>query len=175
MLFPSYLVVLVGSCHVVLVLTCLGYGILAGISVLMVCLPDLWNPVIINALRRYVGFWGILKVQLWSFLMALLKLRHCTEVFTMRFPPWSLPRVGYGSGKRQSVLLVISWMKVVTRVKKGLALPGRHVQGASSHDFPDPGHPTPEEMEKIAPPLPPKEREVRWGVPRNLFPRLGVG
>ena len=27
-----------------------------------------------------------------------LKLRHCTEVFTMRFPPWSLPRVGNGDG-----------------------------------------------------------------------------
>ena len=32
-----------------------------------------------------------------------LKLRYCTEVFTMRFPPWSLPRVGYGGGKRQFV------------------------------------------------------------------------
>ena len=29
-----------------------------------------------------------------------LKLRHCTTIFTMRFPPWSLPRVGNGSGKR---------------------------------------------------------------------------
>ena len=28
-----------------------------------------------------------------------LKLRHCTEVFTMRFHPWSLPRVGYGIGQ----------------------------------------------------------------------------
>ena len=32
-----------------------------------------------------------------------LKLRHCTGVFTMRFHPWSFPRVGYGSGRRQSV------------------------------------------------------------------------
>ena len=32
-----------------------------------------------------------------------LKLRHCTEVFTVRFSPWCLPRVGNGSGKRQSV------------------------------------------------------------------------
>ena len=32
-----------------------------------------------------------------------LKLRHCTDLFTMRFPPWSLPRVGHGSGKRQFV------------------------------------------------------------------------
>ena len=44
---------------------------LAGISVVMVCLPDHWNPVIINVLRLYVGFWDILEVQLWRFLMAL--------------------------------------------------------------------------------------------------------
>ena len=38
-----------------------------GINVLMVWTPDHENLAIINALRRYVGFWGILKVQLWSF------------------------------------------------------------------------------------------------------------
>ena len=32
-----------------------------------------------------------------------LKLRHCTEVFTMRFPHWSLPKVGYGVGKRHVI------------------------------------------------------------------------
>ena len=32
-----------------------------------------------------------------------------------------------------------------------------------------------EEMEKIALPLPPKERGSEVGEPRNLFPRLGVG
>ena len=32
-----------------------------------------------------------------------LKLRHCTTIFTMRFPPWSLPRVGNGGGKRWDV------------------------------------------------------------------------
>ena len=31
------------------------------------------------------------------------KLRHCTTFFTMRFPPWSLPKVGNGGGKRQSI------------------------------------------------------------------------
>ena len=32
--------------------------------------PDHQNPVIINALRMSVMFWGILRVQLWSFSMA---------------------------------------------------------------------------------------------------------
>ena len=38
-----------------------------------------------------------------EFLDGTLKLRHCTNLFTMRFPPWSVPRVGNGSGKRQSI------------------------------------------------------------------------
>ena len=50
-----------------------------------------------------------------------LKLRHCTEVFTMRFPPWSLPRVGNGRGERGVKTVcyswVVSWMKVVMWVK----------------------------------------------------------
>ena len=66
-LWPSSFEVLVGSCLVILFLICPGSGILAGISVLMVYPPDRWNPDIIGALRLYVGFWGILKVQRWIF------------------------------------------------------------------------------------------------------------
>ena len=57
----------VASCHVVLVLMCLGYVIWGGINVLMVLLPDRWNLVIINALVLCVGFWVILRVQQQSF------------------------------------------------------------------------------------------------------------
>ena len=32
-----------------------------------------------------------------------LKLRHCTTIFTMRFPPRSLPSVGNSGGKRWDV------------------------------------------------------------------------
>ena len=64
-------VVWVGSCHVMLALTCPGYVILDGIIVLMVSLPGHWNLVTINVLRLYVGFWAIPMVQRWSFLMAL--------------------------------------------------------------------------------------------------------
>ena len=32
-----------------------------------------------------------------------LKLRHCTDLFTMRFPPWSLPRVGNSGEKRRFI------------------------------------------------------------------------
>ena len=45
--------------------------------------------------------------------------------------------------------------------------------GLFSHSNPDSGHPTPRRWKKCAA-LPSKERgEV--GVPRNLFPRLGLG
>ena len=27
------------------------------------------------------------------------KLRYCTDLFTLRVPPWSSPRVGIGDGK----------------------------------------------------------------------------
>ena len=58
---------------------------------------------------------------------------------------------------------------------KRVRLTERHVLVAISHYNPDPGHPTPRRWEKIAPPLPPKERGGEVGEPRNLFPRLGVG
>ena len=46
--------------------------------------------------------------------------------------------------------------------------------GISSHHIPDPGHPTPRRWKRLHPPSSVGEGgEV--GVPRNLFPRLGVG
>ena len=73
--------------------------------------------------------------------------------------------------KDSQLLLVISWMQVVTRLK-GSSLPGRHVQVHLPMTFRIQGNA--EEMEKIAPNSSEGEgSEV--GVPRNLFPRLGVG
>ena len=80
-----------------------------------------------------------------------LKLRHCTEVFTMRFPPWSLPRVGHGGGKRQLVAtghLPDAGSTVVKRVR-----PTRKTRpGVISHNIPDPGHPTPRRWKRLRPP-----------------------
>ena len=72
-----------------LVHICPGYGILAGISVLTVFL------------QAVCGVLGYPKGSALELLDGTLKLRHCTEVFTMRFSPWSLPRIGHGGGKRQ--------------------------------------------------------------------------
>ena len=102
-----------------------------------------------------------------------LKLRHCSFFFTMRFPPWFLPRVGNGSGKRWDVTPghpADDGGDSVERVR--LTRKTRPVAQVS-HD-PDPGHPTPRRWKRLRSPSSVGEGgEV--GVPRNLFPRLGVG
>ena len=60
-----------------------------GISVLMVLSQDHWNPVIISALRLFVGFWGIPKDQLRSFWMALLN-SGAVPLFSPRVIPHGL-------------------------------------------------------------------------------------
>ena len=57
-----------------------------------------------------------------------LKLRHCANLFTMRFPPWSSPRVGNGGGKRQVITTGLPSESSGNMGKKGSGLPGRHVQ-----------------------------------------------
>ena len=100
-----------------------------------------------------------------------LKLRHCTDIFTMRLPPWSLPGVGNGSVKSIFLLLVISW---VVKWVKGVRLTRKTRPDVISHFTPDPGHPTPRRRKRLRSPSSEGEGgEV--GVPRNLFPRLGVG
>ena len=81
-----------------------------------------------------------------------LKLRHCTDLFTMRFHPWSLPRVGFGSGKRQSDTpghLPDAGSTVGKRVR----LAKKTRPEALVYHNPDPGASNAEEMEKIAPPF----------------------
>ena len=58
---------------------------------------------------------------------------------------------------------------------KGSGLPERTRPGVISHFKSGSWASNAEEMEKIAPPLPPKGVGSEAGEPRNLFPRLGVG
>ena len=102
-----------------------------------------------------------------------LMLRHCTDVFTMRFPSWSLPRVGCGDGKRHFITpghLLDAGGNVGKRVR----LTRKTRPSVISHCNPDPGHPKPRRWKRLRPPSSEGEgSEV--GEPRNLFPRLGVG
>ena len=159
----------------VLALICPGLGILNGISVLMGSRLDHWNPVIINTLRLFVMFWVTPKGPALELLDGTLKLRHRTTLFTMRFPPWSLPRVGTGDGKRQFITPGLL-TEAGGNLGKRVPLTKKTRPSVCSHSNPDPGHPTPRRWKRLR--TPSSEGlggggEV--GVPRNLFPRLGVG
>ena len=124
-------------------------------------------------LEAVCGVLGYPEGSALELLDGTLKLRHCT-LFTMRLPPWSLPRVGNGSGKRLFVTpghLLDEGGQVGKRVR----LTRKTRPGTSSHVIPDPGHPTLRRWKNCAS-LPPKEWEGGGGpASRNLFPRLGVG
>ena len=95
-----------------------------------------------QCLEAVCGVLGYPKGLALELLDGTLKLRHCTEVFTMRFHPWSLPRVGYGGGKRQ-VVTHGHLLDAGSTVGKRVRLTRKTRPGASSHVIPDPGHPTP--------------------------------
>ena len=106
---------------------------------------------------------GYPKGSALEFLDGTLKLRHCTTLFTMRFPQLEMEAV-----KGSLLLLVISWVRVVRWVN-GFGKPGRHVQVYLLML-----HPTPRRWKRLrSPPSEGVGGEV--GVPRNLFPRVGVG
>ena len=97
-----------------------------------------------------MGFWGIPEGSALELLDDTLKLRHCTALFTMRFPPWSLPKVGNGGSKRQ---LVTPGHQPVggSNVGKRVRLTKKTRPDASSHVIPDPGHPTPRRWKRLRP------------------------
>ena len=56
-----------------------------------------------QCLEALCGVLGYPKGSALELLDGTLKLRHSTDLFTKRFPPWSSPRVGSGVGKRHFV------------------------------------------------------------------------
>ena len=122
-----------------------------------------------------MGVLGYPKGSALELLDGTLKLRHCTNLFTKRFLPWSLPRVGSGIGKRHSAttdhlpVLVVLWVK-------GSGLPRRLVQVHLLMLFRTQILGTQRRgdgKDCTAPSSVGEGGEV--GVPRNLFPRLGAG
>ena len=126
-----------------------------------------------QCLKAVCGVLGYPKGSALELLDGTLKLRHCTEVFTMRFPPWSLPGVSYGGGKRHFVT-TDHLPDAGSTVDKRVRLTRKTRPGVSLHSIPDQGHSTPRRWKRLRPPSSEGEGgEV--GEPRNLFPRLGVG
>ena len=99
-----------------------------------------------------MGFWVYPEGSALELLDGTLKLRHCTEVFTMRFPPWSLPRVGTGGGKRQ-VGTPGHPSDPGGNLGRRVRLTRKTRPGTSSHVNLDPGHPTPRRWKRLRPPF----------------------
>ena len=120
-----------------------------------------------------MGFWGILKVLASELLDGTLKLRHCTDVFTMRLPPWSLPRVGNGVGKRH-FMTPGHLLDAGGNMGKRSGLPARHVQVHLLMSFRILGIQRRGDGKDCAP-LSSKEWGVRWASLAIFFLALGLG
>ena len=144
---------------------------MGGTSVLIGLLPGPWTLAITNAVRLYVGFWGYPKgssigASGWYPEAPILYYN-----FSSSLPPWLPSRVGDGNVKRCNVTpghLSDDHSNVVKRVR-----PTRKTRpSASSHVIPIQGIQRRGDG-KDSPSSEGEGGEV--GVPRNLFPRLGVG
>ena len=128
-----------------------------------------------QCLKAVCGVLGYPKGSALELLDGTLKLRHCTDLFTKRFLPWSLPWVGSGDGKRHFVSTDHLWMQVVLRVK-GSGSPRRLVQAHLLMSFRTQILGTQFQGDgKDCAPLPPKERGERWACLAIFFLALGLG
>ena len=126
-----------------------------------------------QCLSAVCGVLGHPKGSAAELLDGTLKLRYCTTVFTKQFSPWILLRLGRGVGKRR-VVTSGDLLDCRGNLGKRVRLTRKTRPGASSHVIPDPGHSTPRRWKRLRSP---SSEGVggEVGVPRNLFPRLGVG
>ena len=102
-----------------------------------------------------------------------LKLRHCTEVFTMGCPLGLYPGLVMGMVKKQSVTpghLLYEGSDTGKRVR----LTRKTRPGVSSHDISDPVHPTPRRWKRLRPPSSEQEWGVRWACLAIFFLDLGL-
>ena len=116
---------------------------------------------------------GVVGYPKGSALDGTLKLRHCTDLFTMRFLPWSLPRIGNGGGKRQFVTPGHPF-DAGGDVCKRVRLTRKTRPGVFSHHNPGPGHPTPRRWKRLRS-LSSEGVGVRWASLAIFFLALGLG
>ena len=135
--------------------------------------PDHWNPVIINALKLFVKFWGTLQGQLRSFWMALLNSVTVPLFLPHVFPLCLYPGLEMEVVNGCLVLLVICPMIVVTLLR-GSGSPGRHVQVILLMSFRIRGIQRRGDGKDCAS-VPPKEWGVRWACLAIFFLALVLG
>ena len=126
-----------------------------------------------QCLKAVCGVLGYPQGSALELLDGTLKLRHCTDLFTKRFPPWSLPRVGSGIGIRYGITPGHS-SDTGGNSGERVRLTRKTRPGVISHVIPDPGHSTPRRWKRLRP-LSSEGVGGEVGEPRNLFPRLGFG
>ena len=124
----------------------------------------------LKAVCDVLGYPGVSALEL---LDGTLKLRHCTTLFTMRFLPWSLHRVGNGGGKRQFITPGLPTTEAGGNLGERVRFTKKTRPGVSSHSNPDPGHPTPRRWKRLRPPS--SGEEVRWACLAIFFLALGLG
>ena len=135
--------------------------------------PDHWNPVIINALVLYVGFWGIPKGQLRSFWMALLRSVTVPLFLPHVFPLGPYPALEKGV-RNGSLILLDILLNLVVIWENGSGLPGRHVQVYFHVTIRIQGIQRRGDGKDCVP-LPPKEWGVRSASLAIFFLDLGLG
>ena len=121
-----------------------------------------------QCLQAVCGVLGYPKSSALELLDGTLKLPHCTDLFTMRFPPWSLPREVMVVVRGSLVLLVFLLKLVVIWGKE------KDTSRCIFTQYPGLGASNAQEMEKITHPFL-RRSGGEVGEHRNLFPRLGVG
>ena len=124
-------------------------------------------------LSAVCGLLGYPKGSAAELLDGALKLRCCTTPFSSRFPTWSLPPVGYGRIRSFDAATGHSVGEGSNMVKR-VRLTRKTRVSVPPVSIPDQGHSTPRRWKRLRSP---SSEGVggEAGVPRNLFPRLGIG
>ena len=128
------------------------------------------HPLCLSAICGVLGYPRGSAAEL---LDGVLKLRCCTTPFSQRLPTWFLPSVGNGRIRNLGDAtgpLVESGSSGVKRVR----LTRKTRVSVSPVRLPDQGHSTSRRWKRLRP-LSSEGGEGEVGVPRNLFPRIGVG
>ena len=126
-----------------------------------------------QCLKAICGVLGYPKGSALELLDGTLKLRHCTDLFTNRFPPWSLPRLGSGVGKRH-VITPGHLSDAGGNRGKRVRRTRKTRPGATSDFIPDPGHPTPRRWKRLRSPSS-EGVGVGWASLAIFFLALGLG
>ena len=126
-----------------------------------------------RCLKAVCGVLGYPKGSASELLDGTLKLRHCTTIFTMRLPLWSLPGIGNAVGETKNFPCG-HLLNESSNTGKRVRLARKTRPGVLVLRYLDPGHPTPRRWKRLHP-LTPQEQGVGGCAPQSFFLGLGLG